>query len=466
MDIKIHNTLTKKVEVFEPVKPGFVYMYHCGPTVYNYAHIGNLRAYVFADTIRRVFEINKYQVKQVMNITDVGHLTSDSDEGEDKMTLALKREGKPLTLEAMKEVADFYAEAFAKDTKKLNIEIPDIISKASEHISDNIELIKRLEEKGFAYKTSDGVYFDTFKFEGYGKLGNINIEKLKEGARVVANPEKKHHTDFAVWKFNEKLGWDSPWGKGFPGWHIECSSMSMKYLGETFDIHTGGIDHIPVHHNNEIAQSEAATGKPFVHYWIHANFITVEGQRFAKSLHNEFYIKDLEEKGLNPLAYRYWLLTSHYSTPANFTWEAVEGAQKAFDKLLNTYSSLGDTAGTADKNYSEKFLEHINNDFDTPQAIALLWELIKDDNISPADKKATLDYFDLALGLNIKVEAEKKAASVEEIPEEIKKLAEEREEARKNKDWSKADSLREEIKNLGYEVEDNSSGEDLKIKKI
>lgn len=454
MDIYLHNTLTRKKELFTPITPGKVTMYHCGPTVYNYAHIGNLRAYVFADIVRRVFEFNNYTVTQVINITDLGELSSD---GEDKMVKGLKREGKPLTLEAMKEMADFYAEKFKEDLKALNIHFPSAFPKASEYVGKQIEFIQTLEQKGFTYTTSDGVYFDTAKFPEYGKLvGPKGIQIDEEYSRIGINTEKKDPKDFTLWKLSPEIGFESPWGKGFPGWHIECSTMSVDLLGETLDIHTGGIDHIPVHHTNEIAQSESATGKQFVHYWLHSNFININDQKISKSLQNEMYLKELKEQGYSPLAYRYFLLTAHYSTLINFTYEALAGAQTAFNKLISFYTSLADSIGNVDEEYFNKFSTFINDDLNTPKALALTWELIKDEKIATADKKATLLKFDEVLGLDLA-----HAKSVQEdvnIPEAVVQLVAKREEARKEKNWKEADELRSQIHALGFDVKDTDQG--------
>ncbi len=459
--IKFHNTLGGEKEEFKPIEAGKVGVYACGPTVYDFAHIGNLRSYIFADILRRTLEYNGYEVKQVMNITDVGHLVSDGDEGEDKMTKALKRESKPLTLEAMKEVADFYAEKFKEDIADLNIETPHVFPKASEHIKEMIEIIKALEEKGFAYKTSGGVYFEVSKFKDYGKLGKINVKGLEEGARIEKNPEKRGGADFALWKFNANLGWDSPWGKGFPGWHIECSAMSVKYLGQPFDIHTGGVDHIPVHHQNEIAQSEAAYGKPLANYWLHGEFLVLSEKKMAKSAGTFITLRDLKEKGFNPLAYRFLVLGAHYRTPLNFSWEALEAARNGlehlYDKISNLKSQISNL-GNINEEYKNKFLEKINDDLNTPRALAVVQELLKSD-VSAGDKLATLFDFDRVLGLGLK-----DSSRTEEIPEEIKKLAEEREAARREKDWQKSDELRERIRSLGYEIEDTDKGHTLKKK--
>lgn len=462
MDIKLYNTLSKKVEEFKPIKAGSVGMYHCGPTVYDHAHIGNLRSYVFADVLRRTFEYNSYRVHQTINITDVGHLVSDGDEGEDKMTKALKREHKPLTLEAMHEIATKYLSVFLEDLKELNIETPHDVPRASDHITEDIELIRALEQKGFTYKISDGIYFDTSKFSTYGTLGGLTKESSLSSTtnhnRVAANPEKKNPADFSLWKLDPKLGWDSPWGRGFPGWHLECSAMSRKYLGQPFDIHTGGIDHIPVHHNNEIAQSEAAYDAPLAHYWLHNEFIRVGDSKMAKSSGNFLTLEALREQAIAPLAYRYWLLTAHYRSPINFSIEALQGAQNALIKLISTVSSYPD-GGDVDQAYTERFKAFMNNDLDTPKALALAWELIKDKNVSDADKKTTLFDFDHVFGLklsDIQVPIDEEIS--EEIPAEITALAEAREEARAVKDWAKADALRVEIEERGFEVLDGATG--------
>lgn len=455
MDIFLYNTLTRKKELFEPLIEGHISMYHCGPTVYDYAHIGNLRSFVFADTLRRFFEQKGFEVNQAINVTDVGHLTSDQDEGEDKMTKALKREGKPLTLEAMKEVADFYTEKFKEDLTALNIELPHHMPKASEHIPEDIALVNTLIEKGFAYTISDGVYFDTSQSEGYGALSGLAMEGLKEGARVAVNPEKKNPRDFALWKFNTELGWDAPWGKGFPGWHIECSAMGMKYLGESFDIHTGGIDLIPTHHTNEIAQSEAATGKPFVRYWLHSGFVNVQGEKMAKRTGIFIRLKDLV---FPPLAYRYWLLTAHYRKTVNFTDDALKASATTLQKLYETIAMLPD-GGSINEEYRARFEETLSDDVNTAEALALLQELIRDNSVSDADKKKTALDFDRVLGLNLA--RAKEFTEKEPIPEEIQKLAEAREAARKAGDFARADTLREEITQKGYEVRDTDKGQSL-----
>ncbi|MEI6397041.1 MAG: cysteine--tRNA ligase [Candidatus Taylorbacteria bacterium] len=465
MQITLFNTLSKNKEIFKPLKIGKVGMYNCGPTVYDHAHIGNMRAYIFADTLRRMFEYNGYHVNQIMNITDVGHLSGENagnaDEGEDKMTKALKREGMPLTLDAMYKVATIYFDKFVEDIRDLNIELPSKFPRAADHIKEDLELIADLSAKGFTYNTSDGVYFDTSKFAGYGKLGNIDIASLRAGARVTENTEKRNPTDFALWKFSKQadvsgspLGWDSPWGNGFPGWHIECSAMSTKYLGQPFDVHTGGIDHIPVHHNNEIAQSEAAHGKPLANYWMHNGFINVDSKKMSKSAGGFATMDLLKKEGVSPIAYRYWLLTAHYRSPANFTYEAVRGAESALSRLVATLRDYP-SGGKIIAEYKEKFTAFINDDLDTPKAIALIWDLLKDSTskISPADKLATILDFDKVLGLRL---ADEKKPTV--VPTEIVALAEAREKARLAKDWKKADTLRGQIEAAGFDILDNKAG--------
>jgi cysteinyl-tRNA synthetase len=473
MDVTLYNTLSKQKEIFKPLKKGVVGMYHCGPTVYDRAHIGNLRSYVFADTLRRMFEYNGYSVNQVINITDVGHLASDADQGDDKMTKALMRENMPLTLGAMHDVGTKYFQAFVEDLKELNIELPQAFPRASETIQDDIDFVKKLEDKGYTYITSDGVYFDTSKFKGYGKLGGAVTEKeeiAKAKARIAGNTEKKNLRDFAIWKLSANhdvgqestapLGWDSPWGKGFPGWHIECSVMSRNELGQPFDIHTGGIDHIPVHHNNEIAQSEAAFDHPLANYWMHNAFITIKNAKMAKSEGNFITLSTLEEEHISPLAYRYWLLTGHYRSPINFTYTAVQSAQKALIRLLATVSGFSD-GGVVIQAYKQRFQALINDDLDMPQAVALVWDLIKDPAYPSENKRATIIDFDRVLGLNIAAVPHMGGhdmLTAAEVPVEITVLAEARLEARKEKDWAKADALRSEIQERGFDVVDTDDG--------
>lgn len=475
MSLTFYNTLGRKKEEFQPLEKGVVKMYHCGPTVYQYAHIGNLRAYVFADILRRTLEVEGYEVKQVMNITDVGHLVSDSDEGEDKMESAAKGAGK-----TAQEIALFYTDAFLKDLALLNIKTPAYLPKATEHIPEQIALIKQLEEKGFTYTINDGVYFDTSKFESYAELALLHIEGMEEGARVEANPEKKNPADFALWKLSKseekrQQEWDSPWGVGFPGWHIECSAMSMKYLGETLDIHTGGIDHIPVHHTNERAQSEAATGKKFVNYWMHSAFLNLEGEKIAKSLGNTIRLEELMGNDISPLSYRYFLLTANYRTFINFSWEAVHGAHSALLRLHRHFAEWDeDDNAKASDVYGEKFRMALEDDLNTAVAIATLWDVVKDESLSGGEKRATITLFEKVLGLGfgmtdvelvdflIKTET---AENEGDLPVAVQNLLKEREVAREKKDWARADELRDEIFQLGYKVLDTADGiEVLKIK--
>lgn len=441
MQIRFFNTLSNSKEDFAPIHSGEVLMYNCGPTVYNFPSIGNMRSYLLADILRRTFEYSGLKVKQVINITDVGHLVGDGDEGEDKVEKEAKKTGK-----TAQEIARFYEEAFYKDLDDLNIEtLGTIFPKASEHIEEQISLIKTLEEKGFTYQTSDGVYFDTSKFKDYGKLGNINISGLKEGARVDKG-EKRNPTDFVLWKFsgNKKRlqEWESPWGKGFPGWHIECSAMSRKYLGQPFDVHTGGIDHIPVHHNNEIAQSECAYDAPLAKFWIHNEFIKVENEKMSKSLGNTFTLLDLSKRKIHALSFRYWILTSHYKTPANFTYEAALSAQNAYEKIVSSFKNLPDS-DNSDAQIIDKFEEAISDDLNTSKAVALLQE---------AKSKSVIRKMDSVLGLNIE---EMSKELYENIPEEIMDLKQERDEARSRKDWQRSDEARLEIEKQGFILEDS-----------
>ncbi len=461
MALNLYNTLTRKKEEFMPLQERVVGMYNCGPTVYNYAHIGNLRAYVFADILRRTLEYHGYEVNQVINITDVGHLVSDGDEGEDKMEKGARQQGK-----SAHEIAEFYTKAFFADLEKLNIQKASAYPKATEHIAEQIALIKTLEEKGYTYGTSDGVYFDTSKFPRYGELAGLNLEGQKEGARVLVNPEKRNPTDFALWKFSgtekRQQEWPSPWGIGFPGWHIECSAMSMKYLGETFDIHTGGIDHVPVHHTNEIAQSECATDKKFAHYWLHSGFVNIEGGRMAKSEGNFVRLATLEERGISPLAYRYWLLTAHYRKTINFTWETLEGAQTALERLKQKIYKIKHAA----RERNEKALvvdfsvgDIIDDDLDTPTLLSILYEIIHSPDYHPEDKITAVEAADRILGLRLLDYTPKETeVSDSDTPIIVQNLLLEREIARKNKNWQKSDELRDEIAGLGYKIMDTDMG--------
>lgn len=460
--ISLYNTKSKQKEEFVPIHTGIVCMYHCGPTVYHYAHVGNLRAYVFADLLRRTFEYQNYQVKQVINITDVGHLTSDGDLGEDKLEKGAARENKSVW-----EIAKFYEHAFRTDLERLHIRTTGtLFPKATDYITQQINLIKTLEEKGFTYKISDGIYFDTAQFPRYADFAHLDVAGLQAGARVEKNDEKKNITDFALWKFSptdhkREMEWDSPWGTGFPGWHIECSAMSMQLLGNHFDIHTGGIDHIPVHHTNEIAQSECATGETYANTWMHVNFLQITGDKMAKSGDNFIRLDTLIEKGIEPLSYRYWLLTGHYRKSLDFSIEAVEAAGRALQKLYKEFEGLGDMIGDVDQEYKTKFQDAINDDINTPQALAIVWEMMKDTAIHPHNKKATLLDFDQVLGLDLI--AHKKLPATD-IPDHVTRLAQEREIARAHKEWDHSDTLRKQIQEYGYDVLDTKDGFKLVLK--
>jgi len=462
--LKFYNTLTRKKQVFKPLKKLDVGIYSCGPTVYWYQHIGNFRSYIFSDILKRVLKYNDYNVKHVMNITDVGHLTSDADEGEDKIEKAALKEGKKA-----EDIADYYFKIFKQDLKKLNIIEPDIWCKATEHIKEQIELIKILEAKGYTYKTSDGIYFDTEKFKDYGKLAKLKKKGLKAGKRVCFG-DKKNKTDFALWKFSSEPGkrqqeWNSPWGIGFPGWHIECSAMSSKYLGERFDIHTGGEDHIPVHHTNEIAQSEAAFNKkPWVKFWMHGAFLIFKGEKMSKSSGKIATISDLQEQGYSPLDYRYFVLTAHYRKQLNFTKENLDNAKNSRERLKRIISSLkGDdeTSKNKDDNeINEKYLKDFENaiedDLDMPEALKILWRLVRDEKAR--GKLNTIADMDQIFGLDLLLQ-EKII-----ISKEVKQLINERDKARKDKDWNRADALRDEIRKLGYKIDDGEGV--VKVSKI
>jgi cysteinyl-tRNA synthetase len=468
MDLKLFNSLTKKKETFKPIKKGNVGLYTCGPTVYNYAHIGNLRSYIFADILRRTLEYNNFKVKQVMNITDVGHLTGDRDMGEDKIEKQAREEKKTAW-----EISDFFTKTFFKDIEKLNILPAKKITKATDTIKEQIKLVEKLEKKDLTYKISDGVYFDTSKLKDYGKLAGLDINGLQEGARVEKNNEKKSPTDFALWKFSYPKGrsfdktrddaalrrhmeWPSPWGLGFPGWHIECSAISTKHLGQPFDIHTGGIDHIPVHHTNEIAQSEAAYGKPLANTWMHGEFLIIDKKRMGKSEGNLLTLKTIEDKDFSPLAYRYFVLGAHYRSKLNFSWEAIKGAQNALNNLYNYVADFEKPKiGCAE--YEENFLKAINNDLDVPKALALMWDLIKSDYPSHA-KKQTLLKFDEVLGLGLNKVKKQKLV----VPGDVQKLVDERENARKSRNFKLSDELRKKIEEIGFSIEDTNNGPELK----
>ncbi|MAG52686.1 MAG: cysteine--tRNA ligase [Nanoarchaeota archaeon] len=455
MDLKFYNTLSRKKEVFQPIKKRDVGLYTCGPTVYNFAHIGNLRSYIFGDILKRTLHYNKFRVKHIMNITDVGHLTSDADTGEDKMLKGAKREKKTVY-----EIAEFYTKAFKEDLKSLNILPPDKWIKATDHIKDMIKLIQKLEKKGFTYNKGGNVYFDTSKFKTYGELAKLNLKSTTK-SRVEKDINKKSPHDFVLWftksKFTEQeMKWPSSFGKGYPGWHIECSAMSIKYLGKQFDIHTGGIDHIQVHHTNEIAQSEAATGKKFVNYWLHNEFLILDKEKMAKS-GSTILLKTLIDKNYDPLAYRYLCLTSHYKKPLTFSFESLDAASTALNNLKEKIKDLQQPSKPIKKESKlskciERFDFAVNDDLNTPEALAVVWDLLKDDSISNKEKHKTILNFDNILGLNLK-EIKK-----EKINKKVKELIEEREQARKEKDFNKADVIRERLEKLGVILEDTKEG--------
>ena len=455
MSIKFYNTLTRTKEEFKPIDEKEIRMYSCGPTVYYYAHIGNLRAYLFMDNLRRVLKYNGYKLKHVMNITDVGHLVSDADEGEDKMMKAAKRENKnPF------EIADFYMNAFMKDIEKLNIDKPEIIARATEHIDVMEEYVKKIIENGFTYQTEDTIYFDTSKLKKYGILSNRNVEEQKAGARVEFDKNKKNISDFALWikaPENHIMKWDSFFGKSYPGWHLECSAMGYKYLGDHFDIHTGGVDHIPIHHENEIAQSQGFCGKIPANYWMHVEFLQINGGKMSKSLNNLYTLKDLEEKGYEPLVYRMFNYTSNYRAQINFTFEAMDSAKIALNRLREGY--LKHSEGTDDvsneeiKGYEEKFLEAINDDLNMPVAMSVVWDVVKNPKKSKKLQNLLLK-FDEVLGLNLK--DYQKQENI--LPEEIKTLVGQRNEARATKNWSESDRIRDLLIEKGYTVKDSKEG--------
>ena len=459
--IYLYNTLTRKKEVFKPLSKKEVGLYTCGPTVYNFAHIGNLRTYLFEDVLKRVLEYNGYKVRQVMNVTDVGHLTGDMDMGEDKMEKGAAREGKSAW-----EIADFYLQAFKKDLAALNILEPTTWCKATDNILEQIEMIEILEKKGFTYQTSDGIYFDTAKVKKYNKLSHLPLADLQEGARVEKNLEKKNPTDFALWKFSpmgakRQMEWESPWGVGFPGWHIECSAMSLKYLAGELDIHCGGMDHINVHHTNEIAQSEAATGKPFFNYWLHGAFLNiVGGKKMAKNDGNFLTLeKTFIERQINPLVYRFAILNSHYRKPMEYSEEIINNAQKGFEHLRHQVNDLGTAVGKISSGFKKKFLAAINDNLNMPQALAITQEVLKSKLVS-ADKLATVLDFDKVLGLKLSSTHDISItvdALVAEMPN-IEKLKDERNEARQKKDFVLADELRKKIEACGYIVKDTPNG--------
>lgn len=475
--LKIYNSLTRKIEEFKPLNRSYVGMYTCGPTVYSFAHIGNFRTYNTADLLLRTLKENGSDVRYVMNLTDVGHLTGDNlgdaDTGEDRMEKTAKKEGKSAW-----EVADFYTKAFLEDFRLLNLIQPELFSKATDHIREQIELVEKLQDKGFTYEIQDGIYFDTSKFKNYGEISDL--DQIKEGARVEINRDKKNPRDFALWKFsypngvshpdsaissNDKrqMEWDSPWGLGFPGWHIECSAMSMKYLGETFDIHCGGIDLKETHHPNEIAQAEAATGRKFVDYWVHGAFMLVSNEKMSKSKGNIYRVYDLSNQGYDPLALRYLYMQTHYRQEMNFTFSSLDAAQNALFRLRDMISDWDDPHGSLPE-FHNKFMNALNNDLNLPEALSFVWEMVKSDNPTHL-KSAALLKMDEVLGLNLKTWREENLQiTIDNLPSDVQLLIKEREGYRKNKQYTKADHLRNRIKKSGYDILDTKEG--YKIRKI
>lgn len=463
MQLRVYNTLNRKKEEFVPIKQGQVGIYSCGPTVYKYAHIGNLRAYVFMDELRRVLEYDGLRVKSVMNITDVGHLVSDGDDGEDKMQKSANETGKtPL------EIAEFYTNQFMKDIDALNIKRPTITPKATDNIPEMINVVKDLLDKGYAYETEDGIYFSVEKFPNYGRLSGINLEDQRHGARVEVNSFKRHPIDFALWKKaqpNHLQQWQSPWGMGFPGWHIECTAMSKKYLGTTFDIHTGGVDHIPIHHENEIAQAECWLGCKAVNYWMHSEFMLIDGGKMSKSLGNTYTVTDLVERGYAPVMFRYFCLNVQYRQKINFTWDGMESAKNAYNKLCTQLWTHKTSDVATDKavldDYTKKFEDAINDDLNIPLAIGVLWTMLKE----PKSK----DIYNLALKFDkvFALDFDKIKAPEQpkiDVPQNVKELAEQRLEARKAKNWAESDRLRNEINALGYAIKDTANGYEITLK--
>lgn len=461
--LELYNTLSRKKEAFTPLFDDYIGLYTCGPTVYNYAHIGNLRTYLFEDILKRVLTYNGFKVKHVMNITDVGHLTGDRDMGEDKLEKGAAREGKTAW-----EIAQFYTEAFQKDLKALNILDPDVWCKATDSIPEQIELIQTLEKKGYTYSISDGIYFDTAKFSDYAKLSHQNLDALKEGARVEKNPEKRNATDFALWKFSpndqmRQMEWDSPWGTGFPGWHIECSAMSMMYLKDHLDIHCGGIDHIDVHHTNEIAQSEAATGQDFFKFWMHGAFLNITGgKKMAKSEGNFLTLAStFSDKDLSPLVYRFASFQTHYRKPMEYSDDTIESAANGYRHLKNQVRTIAQAAGTqapgtqaagVHEGFKAQFMAAINDDLNMPRAMAVIQEVLKSD-LPDAQKYATVLDFDGITGLELDKVLEQDA-----LPPEVQEKVDARIKAREDKNWALSDQLRDEILALGYMVQDSKAG--------
>lgn len=461
MDLYFYNTLTREKNIFKPIDSNEVKIYSCGPTVYKDATIGNMRTSIFQDVLRKVLRYNGYKIKHVMNITDVGHLVSDGDEGEDKMLKSAREEHKtPL------EIAEHYTQLFFNDLEDLNVERPEIVCKATEHIKEMLEYVEELVKNGYAYETSTAIYFDISKLDKYPILSNLDLKEQKAGARIDVDTEKRNPYDFALWikaPENHLMKWDSPWGPSYPGWHIECSAMERKYLGEQFDIHTGGIDLIPTHHENEIAQSKGACGKIPANYWMHGEYLLINGGKMSKSLGNTYLVKDIKEKGYNPLVYKLFSYSSHYRNKLNFTWEGIESASKSLERLKNGYQNHLKGTDKVDEEiinkYEEKFHEAINDDLNMPSAMGVVWEVVRNEDKSPSLAKLLLK-FDTVLGLKI----DENNSKNEELPEEILELVEQRKVARENKDWNKSDELRDLITEKGYIVKDTKQGQEVSKK--
>lgn len=468
MSFYLYNTMTRNKEEFIPANKNKVGMYTCGPTVYNYAHIGNLRTYIFEDALKKSLEYVGYKVKHVMNVTDVGHLQSDGDEGEDKMALGASREHKTVW-----EIAKFYEDAFFEDCKKLNVKRPTVVCRATEHIEDMIKFVQKLEERGYTYESNGNVYFEIDKFEDYTKLANLSIDELEAGSRIEIDPNKKNPLDFVLWFTNSKFSnqimqWDSPWGRGFPGWHLECSTMSIKYLGENIDIHCGGIDHIPVHHTNEIAQSEAALGHKWVNYWVHGEFLVLDGGKMSKSSGDFLTVSKLEEEGFSPLDYRYFCLQSKYRKQLVFSFESLKDAQngyKALKKKIGTILTNIDETNNMNKElisgYQEKFKTQISDDLNIANAFTVLNEVIKDGELNNKEKAFLIEDFDKVFSLNL-MTIEKEAMEVDE--KLINHLIEERNIARKEKNYKRSDEIRAQLLEMNIEVLDSKEGTSWRVK--
>jgi len=464
LPILFYDSATGEKRTFTPLQKRVVTMYSCGPTVYDHIHIGNLRAYFVPDLVKRVLMYNGYQVKHTINFTDFGHLSDDGDDGEDKIMKGMRRDGFEITLENTLTFAEPYIASFKRDLDRFGVLPPTSYARASDYVPQQIKLIQTLVEKGYAYETSDGVYFDVTAYPAYGQLGNVDIDAIKAGARVAENPEKRHPADFALWKKAE-LGWQSKYGTGFPGWHIECTAMAFATLGKQIDIHTGGEDLMYTHHNGEIAQAECCTGKPYVQYWIHNAFITLNAEKLAKSTGNVITLDELIDRGFSPQDYRYWLLQSHYRTTANFTDESLKASQQAVTRLQRyVYEQLGDQPfASPHERYEMRFLEAINDDLDTPKALSLLWDVVKDDTVQPAEKLATIHAMDTIFELKLSLPLNEGLAmlghvATNELPEDIQALIAERDAARAAQNWPESDRLREALKLEGYAVEDTPHG--------